>query len=544
MVHVHGAQAQQLAQATRGVDPAELVAVAVDVGKHAAMALVCDFTGELLARPFEFPMTMAGVWLLVERVQLATSGRAVRLVGVGVEAAGHDHQPLVSTAVLPADWQLVQVNPTQVASQRQLAGRRRLKTDALDLVASSDLLGAGHGAGHRVLARRWVSWLGGWPTGSGGLRPGPPSRTSSWARSTGPSAGGVAVSGACTTPRLAGWCWPSSPPGSAQRARVAGLQQAAATQGSRSWVAERLVAAATVAIPTDQAPMAQTIIDRDLTLLAAFDAQVAQADKHLAGLLPQTPFAVLCSGPGWPVVRAATYGLGSATRHGGPAPSRWIGPAGAAQQPTPRPVAAMTAPSAGKARSPCAGPSSRWGGAVAAGPRRPRRCRLPGSPRQATRGDRHRHGQSGQPHRLRHGQRPTTLGPQPVQGSSAPRSRSGVPGRSAGRPDQPPPAIWRAHGHAEASLVPGLPSPSRTRTRSADPLPTRGRIGQRWVCRPDQPPPTRPTSTPLNPPAERVIPACARCPLDPTHSQLANEAGVALDGPHPIARAGDHRRTA
>jgi hypothetical protein len=60
MVHVHGAQAQQLAQATRGVDPAELVAVPIDVGKHAAMALVCDFTGELLTRPFAFPMTMAG----------------------------------------------------------------------------------------------------------------------------------------------------------------------------------------------------------------------------------------------------------------------------------------------------------------------------------------------------------------------------------------------------------------------------------------------------------------------------------------------------
>ena len=50
MVHVHAAQAQQLAQATRGVDPAEVVAVPVDVGKHAAMALVCDFTGELLGR--------------------------------------------------------------------------------------------------------------------------------------------------------------------------------------------------------------------------------------------------------------------------------------------------------------------------------------------------------------------------------------------------------------------------------------------------------------------------------------------------------------
>ena len=47
MVHVHGAQAQQLAQATRGVDPVELVVVPIDVGKHAAMALVCDFGGEL-----------------------------------------------------------------------------------------------------------------------------------------------------------------------------------------------------------------------------------------------------------------------------------------------------------------------------------------------------------------------------------------------------------------------------------------------------------------------------------------------------------------
>jgi transposase len=161
MVHVHGAQAQQLAQATRGVDPAQLVVVPVDVGKRAAMALVCDFTGELLARPFEFPMTMAGVRLLVERVQIATCGRAVRLVRVGVEAAGHYHQPLVSAGVLPEEWQLVQVNPTQVASQRQLTGRRRLKTDALDLVAISDLLRAGHGAGHRALASA-LGELAGW----------------------------------------------------------------------------------------------------------------------------------------------------------------------------------------------------------------------------------------------------------------------------------------------------------------------------------------------------------------------------------------------
>jgi hypothetical protein len=88
MVHVHGAQAQQLAELTRGVDPVELVAVPIDVGKHAAMALVCDFTGELLARPFEFPITMAGVALLVQRVQAATHGRAHCCTSRGQVRAG------------------------------------------------------------------------------------------------------------------------------------------------------------------------------------------------------------------------------------------------------------------------------------------------------------------------------------------------------------------------------------------------------------------------------------------------------------------------
>ena len=281
------------------------------------------------------------------------------------------------------------------------------------------------------------------------------------------------MSPACSAPRLAGWSWPSSPTrlGSARSGWPASSRppppegagpgpggRAAGGGGHRGH-------------PDRPGPDARTIIDRDLTLLAAFDAQIAEADKHLAALLPPTPFAVLCSGPGWRVVRAAPYGPRSATRHAGPAPATSIGPAGCAQQSTPRPVAAMTAPAAGKARSPCGGPCCRSGWTVAAGPRRPRLCRLPAGPRQAARGDRHRHGQPRQPDRLRHGQRPTTLRPQPVEVSPASRSRSGVPGWSAGRPDQTPPAIWRTHGHPEASLVPGLPPPSRTRTRSADPLP-------------------------------------------------------------------------
>jgi transposase len=76
------------------VPPQRLVAVPVDVGKHQAMALVCDFTGEVLTRRFEFPVSRAGVAELVGRVEAVRAARPVELVRVGIEAAGHYHRPL------------------------------------------------------------------------------------------------------------------------------------------------------------------------------------------------------------------------------------------------------------------------------------------------------------------------------------------------------------------------------------------------------------------------------------------------------------------
>jgi hypothetical protein len=76
MVHVHGAQVQRLAAPTRGLPPEQLLAVPIDVGKHQAMALVCDFTGELLVRPFEFPINRAGVAELTRRVEAVRAKRA------------------------------------------------------------------------------------------------------------------------------------------------------------------------------------------------------------------------------------------------------------------------------------------------------------------------------------------------------------------------------------------------------------------------------------------------------------------------------------
>ena len=216
------------------------------------------------------------------------------------------------------------------------------------------------------------------------------------------------MSGACSAQGRQAGVGLGPPTGPAQRARVAGLPAGCRhprvpvlAPGGRAAGGRRHRGHPDRPGPDHHRPRPH--------LLAAFDAQITGADQRLAAC---------CRGPGSRCCAAALAGgwsalppmaPRSATRHGGPAPARWTEPAGCAPPPMPRPAAAMTAPSAGKARSPCGGPCA--GSGRAAGPGRPRRCRLPAGPSQATRGDRQRHGESGQPHRLGHGQRPTTRRP-------------------------------------------------------------------------------------------------------------------------------------
>ena len=46
----------------------------------------------------------------------------------------------------PSGWQLLELNPAHVTEQRRVQGRRRVKTDALDLEAITELVLAGQGS--------------------------------------------------------------------------------------------------------------------------------------------------------------------------------------------------------------------------------------------------------------------------------------------------------------------------------------------------------------------------------------------------------------
>jgi transposase len=310
MVHVHGVQVQQLVAQTRGVPPERLLAVPVDVAKASAVALVCDVTGEVLARPFQFVLTRVGVAELVRRVQLVGAARTALLVRIGVEAAGHYHRPLTAAGVLPADWQLVEFTPAQVAAQRRTTGQRGVKTDSVDLAAISDLLRAGWGLplGHLDAVMVELAGLVAHRARRVQLRSALknqllgqvdrcfPGLAGCLGDLLGTKVGRLVVVEFADPARLA-------------RLGPARLRAFAARRGVlvAGKVAERLVAAARVALPTDQAGVARRVLADDLALLAGLDTQISAVEQRLAVLLPATPFAVLCSVPGWATLGVAAY---------------------------------------------------------------------------------------------------------------------------------------------------------------------------------------------------------------------------------------------
>jgi transposase len=292
--------------------------VAVDVGKTKAAVLVSDAQRHRLLGPLEFSMTAGGLAQVITRSQAVLPAGVTR---VGVEAAGHYHRPLAAPSVWPG-WEVVELNPAHVAEQRRVMGRRRVKTDALDLEAMTELLLAGRGlvvteppesigeltswAAHRH--RRVLTRTATKNQLLGQLDRCFPGLTLAVPDVLGIKVGRLVAEHFADPHRLAGL-------GAARFIRFAaarGLQV-------RRPVADRLVAAARDALPPAEAAVARQVLAADLALLASLDVQIQSAETRMAELVPASPFAPLLSVPGWGVVRVGNYAAAVGD------PARWPG---------------------------------------------------------------------------------------------------------------------------------------------------------------------------------------------------------------------------
>ena len=318
MVHVHG---RAVAERAVGVPAWARIAVPIDVGKHTAMALVADFTGERLVAPFEFALDRPGIGGLVARVRDAADGRGAVRVEVGVEAAGHYHRPVTASRLLPAEWTVFELNPAHVTEQRRVLGKRGVKTDQVDLVAMFDLLvsGRGHPSGRRDAA---LAELQAWTALR--LR-----RVTAVIAAKNQLLGqmdrafpgaGRCVAGSLLETKVGRLVLAEfADPDRLARMGVARFRRFAAARDVvvQHRIAERFVAAARVSVPLDGAATARQLLAADLRLLDVLEVQVRDAETQLARLLPTTPFQILTTTPGWGLVRAARYGAALGD------PARW-----------------------------------------------------------------------------------------------------------------------------------------------------------------------------------------------------------------------------
>jgi transposase len=312
MVHVHGRDVAQRAARIARVAAERRLLVPVDVGKHEALALVADATGERLVAPFTFALDGPGLAQFVQQVERVAGARNDVQVEVGIEAAGHYHRPVTASGMLPSSWTLIELNPAHVTEQRRVLGKRGIKTDQVDLAAMFDLLVVGRGlvvaARSEALAQlqAWTAMRHRRVTAVIAVKnqllgqmdrafPGASRCVAGSLLDT--KVGRLVIAEFADPARL-------SRLGVERFRRFAAARDVIVTRK----VAERFVTAARAALPLDGATTARQLLAADLELLERLERHADEAEGRIGQLLPATPFQVLTTTPGWATVRAGRYG--------------------------------------------------------------------------------------------------------------------------------------------------------------------------------------------------------------------------------------------
>ena len=144
--HVGGERAAAFRALVRGLDPARVLVVGIDVAKASWFVLGSTLDGDVVLEGVKVPATADGLAMLERLVERLRRERRAQLIVVGVEAAGHYHQTLAAHLNQSPDIVLRLVNPAAVAAMRKSQLNRRRKTDWLDAAAICELLMRGEGS--------------------------------------------------------------------------------------------------------------------------------------------------------------------------------------------------------------------------------------------------------------------------------------------------------------------------------------------------------------------------------------------------------------
>ncbi len=137
-INIRGLRGEQRAKEIEGLDLSRVLILAIDPARDFPKALICDYFGTVLEKPFFFSVNTEGIFTLHQKLQHWVSCvKAVR-VFVGIEVAGFYHDA-IGKALDKYGYDVELVNAYTTSSNRKMM-LDYSKTDDKDLLAIAQAL--------------------------------------------------------------------------------------------------------------------------------------------------------------------------------------------------------------------------------------------------------------------------------------------------------------------------------------------------------------------------------------------------------------------
>ncbi len=137
-INIRGLRGEERAKELQGLDLNRVLVVAIDTARDHPKALICNYFGKVLEKPFFFTVNFNGITMLHHKIQEHVGCVKAKRLYVGVEVAGHYHNDIVDS-LTKLGYQVDIINGSATASQRTKM-LDYSKTDNKDLVALAQLI--------------------------------------------------------------------------------------------------------------------------------------------------------------------------------------------------------------------------------------------------------------------------------------------------------------------------------------------------------------------------------------------------------------------
>ncbi|WP_231578371.1 IS110 family transposase [Paenibacillus sp. FSL H7-0357] len=137
-LHIQGLKGTKFSQQLRGVNLEQVLIVAIDAAKLHQKALICNYFGDILAKPFFFSVNQSGMQTLYHAIEQAVASTGAVRLFLGIEATGHYYEDIVRE--MAKQGYLVQILNAYTTFEERASALNWCKTDDLDLVAIAHAL--------------------------------------------------------------------------------------------------------------------------------------------------------------------------------------------------------------------------------------------------------------------------------------------------------------------------------------------------------------------------------------------------------------------